>query len=521
MTYSKTMPGRSGTLIAILILNILMQPLSVASGAGISNKPISHSPTLPLAAPVEKADRVTEAQLGEVYGKLPLSFERNQGQVDGAAYELRLFTNGTYTRLATSNSFRVEAATLSVSPTTVSPLRNDWIGLYESSGTPDSSNLILRFTGGQASGSKLITIPAGTAAGTTYELRLFNNGGYTRLAVSNSFTVLGTTLNVSPTTITPGGVVTATWSNIGSPSLTDWIGLYSTQGAGNLDFLSYRYTNGQANGNVPFTIPTGTAAGTTYELRLFTNGSFTRLATSNTFTIQPPMLTVSPTTVAPGGSITATWSGVPVPTATDWIGLYTSPGAANTAYLSYRYTNGLGASNLPFTIPASAAAGTSYELRLFSNNGYTRLARSNSFAIVLLTLTVSPARGVPGGSVNVAWTNIPSPSALDWIGLYAMSGTADTSYISYRYTNGQASGSMSFPIPVGTPAGTTYELRLFSNHSYTRLATSNSFTVITGVGFSISSAAGEEDLQLLANLRRTRARAELHSSSTVAVGVRG
>src|SRR5205085_2178441 len=42
-------------------------------------------------------------------------------------------------------------------------------------------------------------------------------------------------------------------------------------------------------------------------------------------------LTASPTTVAAGSSVTATWSGIASPTTTDWIGLYV-PGTADTAY---------------------------------------------------------------------------------------------------------------------------------------------------------------------------------------------
>ena len=50
-------------------------------------------------------------------------------------------------------------------------------------------------------------------------------------------------------------------------------------------------------------------------------------------------LTVSPTSVAAGGTVTATWANMPSPTATDWLGLYT-PGASNAAFLAWRYTTG-------------------------------------------------------------------------------------------------------------------------------------------------------------------------------------
>src|SRR5439155_14494702 len=47
-----------------------------------------------------------------------------------------------------------------------------------------------------------------------------------------------------------------------------------------------------------------------------------------------PVLTVTPASVVPGGTVTATWSGIPAPTPGDWIGLYV-PGSGNTAYLAW------------------------------------------------------------------------------------------------------------------------------------------------------------------------------------------
>jgi len=60
---------------------------------------------------------------------------------------------------------------------------------------------------------------------------------------------------------------------------------------------------------------------------------------------------------------------------------------------------------------------------------------------------------------------------------------ADTAYLAWIYVScsktagsAAAAGSCAFAIP-GTVAGGTYELRLFSNNSFTKLATSNALTV--------------------------------------------
>ena len=262
------------------------------------------------------------------------------------------------------------------------PTVRDWIGIYLP-GAGNTSYWAWRYTTGTASGSVPFTVPATLAPG-TYELRLFTNNGYTRLAVSNSFTVTagctGTSVSASPTSITTGGSVTAAWSGICAPAGSDWIGLF-VPGSSNTSALVSRTTTGTASGSVPLVIPTTLAAGT-YELRLF-SGNGTRLAVSNSFTVvvscTGTSLSASATSVVAGGSLTAAWSGVCTPTSRDWIGLYLL-GAPNTAYWAWRYTTGTAGGNVPFTIPVTLAAGT-YELRLFSNNGYTRLGTSGSFVV--------------------------------------------------------------------------------------------------------------------------------------------
>jgi hypothetical protein len=174
--------------------------------------------------------------------------------------------------------------------------------------------------------------------------------------------------------------VNASWSSIFAPTAQDWIGVYAS-GAADTAFIGWRYTDGTAAGSAPVTIPATAAAGT-YELRLFSNNGYSKLATSGSFTVQTPppaTLSVSPSSVAPGASVSAGWTSIFAPTATDWIGLYL-PNAADTAFISWRYTSGSAAGNVPFPIDASIAPGT-YQLRLFSANGYTRLATSANFSV--------------------------------------------------------------------------------------------------------------------------------------------
>jgi hypothetical protein len=100
-------------------------------------------------------------------------------------------------------------------------------------------------------------------------------------------------------------------------------------------------------------------------------------------------LSASPSVIYPGDTITAEWSGIPSPTATDWIALYSSPVAPNNAYIDWVYVSCSKTAETPrasgscpsLVLPADLALGT-YELRLFSEDThFTTLAISNMFSL--------------------------------------------------------------------------------------------------------------------------------------------
>ncbi|HZP14692.1 MAG TPA: hypothetical protein VFA96_02630, partial [Nocardioides sp.] len=124
----------------------------------------------------------------------------------------------------------------------------------------------------------------------------------------------------SPSPVTPGLSINVSWAGIGTPTSQDWIGVFANPGTADTGTrVAWRFTNGAATGSLPIKIPTGTPAGTTYELRLFSNNAFTKLATSAPFTVAAPTLSATPSPVNPGLSLTATWSGISSPTSQDWI----------------------------------------------------------------------------------------------------------------------------------------------------------------------------------------------------------
>ena len=107
--------------------------------------------------------------------------------------------------------------------------------------------------------------------------------------------------------------------------------------------------------------------------------------------------------------------------------------------------------------------------------------RINAAAAVasLTTLSASPASVAAGTNVTATWAGIATPTPKDWVGVWAV-GQPDTDVtrIAVKYTGGGASGSVALTIP-GTTAPGSYEIRLFANDSWTRLAISEVF-VVTG-----------------------------------------
>lgn len=290
--------------------------------------------------------------------------------------------------------------------------------------------------------------------------------------LSRALAQAGVTLSASPPSLAPGGIVTATWSGVPSPTSTDWFGLY-VAGAPDSAALSWRYTTGLASDTVGFQLPSSMAPGT-YELRLFRGGDGTRLAVSNPFTL--PRLTVSPPSLAPGGILTVTWSGISNPTSTDWLGLYPLGADDTDPPYSWRYTDGSASGQTGHQLRSDLPPGV-YQVRLFSNATWLRLAVSDPFS--LPALSVSPATASPGASVTVGWNGVMDPTGADWLGLFA-AGAPDTEMarLSWRPTSGASSGVMGYALPADLPSG-TYELRLFSNGTWRRLAVSNTLSLST------------------------------------------
>jgi hypothetical protein len=226
----------------------------------------------------------------------------------------------------------------------------------------------------------------------TYNVRFFLNDSMTKLATSATITVTAAaapSITLSATSVVRGATVTATIAN-GPGTAGDWVGLFSASAADGT-YVDWKYLNGAqtrpgsgvTGAAVTFTMP---ATPGTYNVRFFLNDTITKLATSATITVTAaaPSILLSATTVARGGTVTATVANGPG-TVGDWVGLFAAA-AADGTYLDWKYLNGtqtrpgsgVTGAALTFTMPATAGA---YNVRFFLNDSISRLATS-------LTITV-------------------------------------------------------------------------------------------------------------------------------------
>jgi Domain of unknown function (DUF1929) len=336
-----------------------------------------------------------------------------------------------------------------------------------------------------------------------YMVFILNSAGVPSTARFVQFLASGgggtTTLTAAPTTVTAGELVTATWSNIINPAPRDWIGIY-TPSAADAAYLSWAYVNcqqtpGAAAASGSCALPgTSSLSPGTYQFRLFRDDSLNKLATSNNFAVSAPSgsatVTVTPASVPTGASVTVGWSGISGPTGLDWFGLY-SLGAPNGSFVDWRYVNcsktpggpvASGSCNLPL---APSLTPGQYEIRLFRNDGFSLLGTSPVLTVTGASppsLSALPSTVVRGTSVTATWSGITGASPTDWIGVHPASG-ADTAFINWRYVNCSQTpggpvpaGSCAIPVPVTAVPG-SYQLRLFRNDGFVKMATSPNFTV--------------------------------------------
>lgn len=154
----------------------------------------------------------------------------------------------------------------------------------------------------------------------------------------------------------------------------------------------------------------------------------------------------------------------------DWTGLY-KEGAADGAFVIWQYLDGsltgVAAQTSGQTVfPKGITTPGNHEVRLYLDDGYTRLAENTFVVAASPRVLLSPGVVVPGSAVSVTFTNAPG-NAKDWIGIFK-AGAANTSPVDRLYLDGTTTGTTvkrSGTLTFTLSAGGKFEARLFANDS--------------------------------------------------------
>jgi len=146
------------------------------------------------------------------------------------------------------------------------------------------------------------------------------------------------------------------------------------------------------------------------------DGFVTKIAAAGPGVLPPVSVVVTPAQTTPGGAIGATWAGLPAPTSSDELRLYTLGGLAGPGdQLASWSTGAAAAGTLSLTLPAGLAAGT-YEVRLLTPDpnafgALTVVARSQPVRVsaaapdvVVLAVSDPPTTAIPGDAFAVTDT---------------------------------------------------------------------------------------------------------------------
>jgi hypothetical protein len=236
----------------------------------------------------------------------------------------------------------------------------------------------------------------------------------------------------------------------------DWISI-TKSGSKDNEYITFKFLEGKISGTI--TLP-GQLPGV-YEIRGYYNNEYTVRARANIqfgLSGDAVNLTLNKTNFNPKEEIAVNYSGFPG-NAKDWIAI-SKAGSPDNEYITFKFVEGKysGSMVLPGQSPGA------YEIRGYFNNEYTvRTRKSIQVGETGLTAKVICTKTVfaPGEEIIIDFSGFPGNDK-DWIAI-AKTGTADNSYITYKFLEGKTSGRITLPAQV---AG-NYEIRGYFNNEYT------------------------------------------------------
>jgi hypothetical protein len=225
---------------------------------------------------------------------------------------------------------------------------------------------------GTISSTGLYTAPSTVTAQQTITVKATSSADNTKSAsAAVTLNVTGTTGGTAPPAPTPNPLLTLTlvgssiqvnWKSPAGSSSLDWLALSGVE-APYWWYITSNNTNGATSGS--FTVPAPTTPGL-YEFRYYYGDTWTVLTRSIPLAIGTSQLklTASATTVAPGSSLTLSWS-VPNGALVNQVGLFPAGQATDQQPYWYNVTNGKATGSYTITAPSTAGK---YEVHLMTSD---------------------------------------------------------------------------------------------------------------------------------------------------------
>jgi thermitase len=455
-------------------------------------------------------------------------------------YEIRWFASGGFTRVATSNGITVATQPLlaindvsvtegnsgtvnaTFTVTLSAPITAQTVTVnYATANGSATANTdytpvtgTLTFAPSVTTQTFIVPVIGDTTAEPT-ETFLVNLSNATNVSIGDGQgvgtivtddTPPGPAITLQSTSVQPGGNITFDVTN-GPGNPTDFVALYAA-GAPDTSFLQWKYLNNAqsppASGITNTTLQFGVPSAGTYNIRLFNNGTWTKLATSANFVAatQPPQpqLSINDVTVTEGnsGTVTATFTVTLSPVNNSQsvtVNYATANGTATTANNDYSATNGtltfapgVGTQTITVAVVGDTAVESTETFFVNLSNAINATIGDGQGGGTIVSDDAPPGPAITlqstsiaaGGTITFDVTNGPG-NATDFVALY-VAGAGDTSYLQWKYLNNAqsppASGITNTTLQFMVPSAGTYNIRLFANGTWTILATSANFTVV-------------------------------------------
>lgn len=387
--------------------------------------------------------------------------------------------------------------------------------VYSSSNQEVFSSSVLTVTNGRWSGKVGTNLAIGS-----YTIKIYEGSAKSNTLANGTLTVVSATapfVSVSPTSAVERSAITVSWGGVANPTTYDWIGLYPAGSTSYSSYISWMYVSSCSttpgavalvSGSCSFTLPAAVVGD--YQIILLRNNGYLPMARSNTVSVTAAAPTPAPSATINASSLnstsaTPTISGTASNVSTVNFAVYSSSGQTMFSSGALAVSNG----SWSAAVTMSLVSG-SYTVKVYEGSTQSNTLANGTLVVSISTtppppstaqLHVTPTSAAPGTTVSVSWSDIPSPTLSDWIGLYSADSTAYTSYITYRYTTCQtsadstvrASGTCAFLLP-NTLATGNYKFVLFSNNSYNPLATSETVAVAAGAPTANLTVNGGEDV---------------------------